>query len=45
MTDRPRGARRQFAADLITLPMTWLAVALTLLAASLIWAAVEGWTP
>lgn len=44
MTDRPR-ACRQFVVDLITLPMTWLAIALTLLAASAIWAAIEGWTP
>ncbi|MFI7890865.1 hypothetical protein ACIFUY_06330 [Streptomyces sp. CACIS-1.16CA] len=45
MSSKPRSARRQFAVDLISLPITWLAVALTLLAASLIWATVEGWTP
>ncbi|XCM28841.1 hypothetical protein ABXI76_05145 [Streptomyces parvus] len=45
MTNRPRSACRQFVVDLITFPMTWLAIALTLLAASLIWAAIEGWTP
>ncbi|MCQ1575368.1 hypothetical protein [Streptomyces parvus] len=45
MTERPRSACRQFVVDLITLPMTWLAIALTLLAASIIWATIEGWTP